>query len=635
MRDKRSILLLAIALLLTAGVYSFGLRGDFLFDDFPQIVLNKALFPLESHADLLRIWNSGNTGPGGRPIPVLSFAVQIALTGLDPFYFKLVNLGIHLLNGVLIYFLSKQVFLAFDRDIPALSSYRKYLPALLSAWWLLSPMALGAVLYAVQRMTSLGATFSLLGLLWYCHFRARGDALGLLVAGVRLLAFTISSYYSKEIGALTLVYAYLLELVVFRWRSGQVACTRILAVLKYAPLFALAYAGFWLWKVYDFEAAYAIRAFTLGERVLTQARVVWFYIVQIFVPNVSLLTFYHDDFVISKGLLNPLSTIIALLGHALMLSLAFRLLKTARLVSFGVFWFYGGHLLESTVFPLEMIFEHRNYLPMLGLYVAALSLPFYSSVVQRHFKLFLTFILLLIAGATFATAVRATDWGSPMRVIIEAEHKPNSARANFDAGAKLLGHLRDDPEDLDARRECKRYFLRAIAADANHLAAFPGLIELAIISATPLDADVLHEFEARAAGSKIHPAVAFTVAHLDRLAIMGSPYFNDQQAERIFHALLSNGTLMQESRGHVLTANGRLLGRRGDHAGKRRLLEKAVAVAPATFEFHLLYIESLFEVGDFVAAKDALAHFEPLDKYGYYKVEAAQFHGVLRALGQE
>ena len=181
----------------------------------------------------------------------------------------------------------------------------------------------------------------------------------------------------------------------------------------------------------------------------------------------------------------------------------------------------------------------------------------------------------------------------------------------------------------------KRYFLRAIAADTNHLAAFPGLIELAIISSTPLEAEVMQEFEARSAGSKIHPAVAFTVAHLDRLNILGPPYFDDKQAERIFHALLSNSSLMQESRGHVLTANGKLSGRGGDHAGgKRRLLEEAVAVAPATFEFHLLYIESLFEVGDFVAAKEALARFEELDKYGYYKAEAAQFHDVLSALGR-
>ena len=634
MRDKRSIFLLAIALLLTAGVYSFGLRGDFLFDDFPQIVLNKALFPLENYADLVRVWHSGNTGPGGRPIPVLSFAVQIALTGMNPFYFKLINLVIHLGNGVLVFFLIRNIMPALSNQCGE-SRYLKYFPVLLASWWLLSPMGLGTVLYAVQRMTSLSASFSLCGLLWYLHFRRQGNGFGLLVGGTGLIVFTILSFLSKEIGVLTLVYVYLLEWLIFRWKSNSVVCDKALATLKYAPILAVLIIAAWLWRNYSFEIAYSSRPFTLSERVLTEARILWFYIFQMFVPNVSWLTFYHDDFIISKGLFSPSVTVFAVLGHVLLLSAAIYFLKSARLISFGILWFYGGHLLESTVFPLELIFEHRNYLPMLGIYVAVLSLPFYTTSADKDLRLYLTLVLCLICGAAFATAVRATDWGSPMRVIIEAEHKPNSARANFDAGAKLLGHLRDDPDDLDGRRECKKYFLRAIDADANHLAAFPGLIELAIISATPLDSDVMHEFEARAAGSKIHPAVAFTVAHLDRLTIMGSPFFDDKQAERIFHALLSNNTLMQESRGHVLTANGRLLGRRGDHAGKRRLLEEAVAVAPATFEFHLLYIESLFEVGDFVAAKDALARFEVLDKYGYYKAEAAQFHGVLHALGQE
>ncbi len=635
MRDTLTRFLLALALLLTAAAYSLGLQGDFLFDDYPQIVLNKALFPFESYADLLRIWNSGNTGPGGRPIPVLSFAVQIALTGLDPFYFKLVNLGVHLLNGVLIYFLSKQVCLVLDRDIPVLTPYRKYLPVLLSAWWLLSPMALGAVLYAVQRMTSLGATFSLLGLLWYCHFRARGDALGLLIAGAGLLAFTISSYYSKEIGALTLVYAYLLELVVFRWRSGQVACSRILAVLKHAPLFALAYAGFWLWKFYDFEAAYAIRAFTLGERVLTQARVVWFYIVQIFVPNVSLLTFHHDDFVISKGLLNPLSTIFALLGHALMLFLALRLFTTARLVSFGVFWFYGGHLLESTVFPLEMIFEHRNYLPMLGLYVAVLSLPFYFGPVQRHFKLFLTVVLLLIAGAAFATAVRATDWGSPMRALIEAEHKPGSSRANYEAGAKLLGYLRENPKDLQALARARGYFQRAVSADVNDVASFVGLIELSVLEADQVDPGLLRSYEDRLTTAKIHPAVAFTIAQLDRLASMGGAHFDEMSAQRLYRTMLANPSLTKESQGHALTALARSLGRGGDYQGKNKLLKEAITVAPNIFEFHLLYIESLLEIGDIAGAKLAMNHYQLLDKYGYYAAQVEAFHQHVSELESE
>lgn len=635
MRDKRSAFFLFIAILLTIAVYVFGLQGDFLFDDFPQIVLNKALFPLESYGDLVRVWHSGNTGPGGRPIPVLSFALQIALTGMNPFYFKLVNLVIHLGNGILVYFLATKIVLAIDDHANDLNPYKKYFPFLLGAWWLLTPMALGTVLYVVQRMTSLSATFSLLGLLWYLHFRKRGDGIGLLVGALGLFAFTVFSFFSKEIGALTLVYVYLLEWSLFQWRSGSPASNRVLAVLRFAPIFTLIIVGAWLWKFYDFGLAYSARPFTLSERVLTEARILWFYIFQLFVPNVSWLTFYHDDFVVSTGLLSPVVTLFAVFGHVLLLSLAVYLVKSARLVSFGIFWFYGGHLLESTVFPLELVFEHRNYLPMLGLYIAVLSLPFYIKVVQDNTRLFLVTILLLIGGAAFATAVRATDWGSPMRVLIEAEHKPNSARANFDAGAKLLSHLREDSQDPDAARECKRYFQRAIAADINHVAAFPGLIELAMLTETPIDDGLLAAFESRLVAVKVHPAIAFTVAHLDRLAKTPSRYFDDSIAVSIYQALLSNPTLAQESKGHVLTAYARSLGRLGNLEQKRDMLREAVAASPATFEFHLLYIESLLEVGDLPGAIVAMAHFEPLDKYGYYKAEIAQFHDIVRRFGQD
>ncbi len=627
--------LLAAVCLLTVAAYALGLRGDFLFDDFPQIVLNKALLPLETYADLVRVWHSGSTGPGGRPLPVVTFALQVALTGYDPFPFKLVNLGIHLANGLLIYRLARSLVPAANDARPGAPRYATLFPLLVATWWLLSPMGLSTVLYVVQRMTSLAATFSLLALLWYIHFRRRDDGRGLAIAGVGLVALTACSFLSKEIGALTLVYVYLVEWFAFRFRSQSAVCSRVLAVLRYSPLAATALVGFWLWRIYDFELAYGYRPFTLAERVLTEARIVWFYIIQIFIPNVSWLTFYHDDFVLSTGLLSPLSTIFAVAGHLTLLALAAWLVRSAPLVSFGILWFYGGHLLESTIFPLELIFEHRNYLPMFGLYVAVLALPFHLRGLGENLKVFVVCVLLLIAGAAFATIIRATDWGSPMRVLIEAEHKPNSARANFDAAAKITAHLREVPTDLQAAAQSRRYYERAIAADPNHVAAFPGLIEVAMLTDTPLDEGTMAEFESRLATIKIHPAVVFTVAHLDRLAKTSTRHFDDEAAIRLYQILLTNASLMPEAKAHVLTAYGRAWGRLGNLEMKRDMLREALVETPQSFEIHLLYIESLLELGDLEGARTALDHLETLDKHGYYRAEAAGLRDVLRRVGQE
>ena len=355
---------------------------DFIFDDYPQIVLNKALFPLETFADLVRVWHSGNTGPGAvarsRCLPL---PFRVALSGVAcRSRLSWSIFAIHLVNGVLIYLLARAACAGSERiAVPARFPINRYS---LCCWphggwearWLVS-----TVLYVVQRMTSLAATFSLLGLLFYIRFRRRDDGYGLIFGGLGLLFFIACSFLSKEIGVLTLIYVYLVEWVVFQFRSSSHGSKRILAFLRYSPIVATAFVAVWLWRSYDFDLAYGYRPFTLSERVLTEARIVWFYIFQIFVPNVSWLTFYHDDFVISTDLLTPPSTLLAVLGpHCSCLLWRLFSVRRAPLVGFGIFWFYGGHLLESTMFPLELIFEHRNYLPMFGLYVAVLALAFLS-----------------------------------------------------------------------------------------------------------------------------------------------------------------------------------------------------------------------------------------------------------------
>lgn len=222
-----------------------------------------------------------------------------------------------------------------------------------------------------------------------------------------------------------------------------------------------------------------------------------------------------------------------------------------------------------------------------------------------------------------------------MRVLIEAEHKPNSARANFDAAAKITAHLRDVPTDLQAAAQGRRYYERAIAADRNHVAAFPGLIEIAMLTDAPLDEGVMQEFESRLATIKIHPAVVFTVAHLDRLAKASTRHFDDETAIRLYQTLLTNASLMPEVKAHVLTAYGRAWGRLGNLEMKRDMLREALVETPHSFEIHLLYIESFLELGDFEGARTTLDHLEALDKHGYYRAEAAGFRDLLRQLGRE
>lgn len=109
-------------------------------------------------------------------------------------------------------------------------------------------------------------------------------------------------------------------------------------------------------------AGYSARS-SLTERPLTEGRVVIFYLYLIVCPHLESFGIYHDDIAISTSLTTPPTTIFALLTLGALVVAAWRMRESRPIVSFGIAWFLVGHLLESTILPLEIAHEHRNYLP--------------------------------------------------------------------------------------------------------------------------------------------------------------------------------------------------------------------------------------------------------------------------------
>ena len=173
---------------------------------------------------------SGGSGPSGRPVAQLSFALNHYFSGLDPFAFKLTNLAIHLANGVLIFMLALRLFASLSVS----TEQRRALIAagLLATAWLLHPIQLLPVLHVVQRMTSLSAFFLLMALL--CHMRGR--EVGAPRSAVWLLlgwgVFWPLSFLSKETGLLFPFFALAWELIVRRAAGGGLdRFARVFAVL--------------------------------------------------------------------------------------------------------------------------------------------------------------------------------------------------------------------------------------------------------------------------------------------------------------------------------------------------------------------------------------------------------------------
>jgi tetratricopeptide (TPR) repeat protein len=209
-------------------------------------------------------------------------------------------------------------------------------------------------------------------------------------------------------------------------------------------------------------SAYRYRDFTLSQRVLTQFRVVIFYLGLLLWPRPSNLNLDHD-FALSYSLTNPMTTLISLMMIISLICLAILIAKREPLLSFGIFWFFGNLIIESSVIGLELVFEHRNYLPSMFLILAIVAL------VMRHLKpIWLATIFLCMVGSLFSvwTFERNQVWSDELSLYRDcAEKSPAKARPHNNYGSILLRRNRL-PEAINA-------FKRAISlkpeyADAHY-----------------------------------------------------------------------------------------------------------------------------------------------------------------------
>src|SRR5690348_17020504 len=160
---------LVIVLVVCCALYWPSLHGPFLFDDFPNLAALDSIDHVSSWRDL-GIYLSQPRNFPGRPMAMLSFLLQKASWPSHPFPFRLVNVGIHLFNGALVFALARRIARHWLPNQTAPDSFgnRADIAAYLAAAaWLLNPIQLSGVVLIVQRMTLLMATFTLLGLLAY------------------------------------------------------------------------------------------------------------------------------------------------------------------------------------------------------------------------------------------------------------------------------------------------------------------------------------------------------------------------------------------------------------------------------------------------------------------------------------
>lgn len=437
LKQRLSIsLVLAVMAVTTLWIYFPGLSGPYVLDDGENIAKNEAVAIKEiSPTSLWRAMQSNDSGPFRRPLASLSFALNHYYSGGfdNTFPFKLTNLIIHITNGVLLLFLTLKILRLSEPGGKLTRTEQFYVAALATMLWTVHPIQLTNVLYVVQRMNSLAALFVILGLIVFLEGRrqfASSAPKGLVLMGTAVLFGTLLGMGCKENAALLPLFALVIEYSFFRHESLD-ARQRLLLRSLYVAILAvplMAFLGYLYVNPEFLTEAYKVRHFSMTERLLTETRVLWHYINLIILPSTHNLGLFHDDILISKGLLTPPATLLAICGLFALLLIAFVI--GIPVISFAILWFLAGHVLESSFFGLEMAYEHRNYLPAFGILFAAS----YNYVrVGRHWNTRLHFVIAtaLVLTLSFATWNRANAWNDIYSLAeTDVANHPGSPRAN-------------------------------------------------------------------------------------------------------------------------------------------------------------------------------------------------------------
>lgn len=436
-----------LVLLATFFVYLPGLAGGFLFDDAPNLSPMGAQGGIRDWETFKSFVLSGSAGPLGRPVALASFVLNDYFWPSLPSSFKLTNLWLHLLTGVLLCWTTLNLLRLFGVH----ESRARWGAVLNMAFWLLHPYMLSTTLYVVQRMAQLATLFMLVGLTGYLHGRlqlrqGQQPLSAYLWMSVSLALGTLLGALSKENGILLPLLALVIEYCLpvqmqstpppvrpdWRWRL----------IFLWLPSLAVAWA---LSKEINLSPhVWPTRPFNQVERLLTECRILWEYLFHLYIPRIEGRGLFQDGYVISTDILRPWTTLTSILGIVLIMLSAIVLRKRLPYFSLAIIFFFSSHLIESTVVGLELYFEHRNYAAALFLFLPLVMALLWVAEKKSIFVSVVTLLAMLcmLAGLTWQRAVLWSDTEALQDYW--AASTPNSARAQNHIAMRLFQQGKND-----------------------------------------------------------------------------------------------------------------------------------------------------------------------------------------------
>lgn len=445
--------------------YSNTFHVPFQFDDLPNIVENPIVKNLDFYANpsKAKVYKHLTEYPMlmKRYIGSLTFALNYKLHGLDVKGYHIVNLLIHLINALLVYWLIHLLFrtpgLLPEKSIDiSLAQYVPVIAFFTSLLFIAHPLQTQAVTYIVQRFTSLATMFYLLSIIMYIKARFTWEYIGKVVRETRfigMLYYLVSIFAAalamktKEIAFTLPVLIVFSELIFFK---GNVKKRLLILVPIFLTMLIIPLTLMGIDKplgdlIGDVSEVTRVQTgMSRLDYLFTESRVIMTYLRLIFFPINQNLDYsypiYHSIF--NPDVFLSFVFILLLFGIALFMFHRYRnTLPTTRLIFFGVIWFFVALSVESSFIPIvDVIFEHRMYLPSIGIFMLlptslfTLRAKALQNGSKEEVKLFAVFTLIvfILLGATYA---RNNIWKDEITLWEDVIRKnPNTERAYRNLG---------------------------------------------------------------------------------------------------------------------------------------------------------------------------------------------------------
>ena len=438
---RHSNVIIAFSLLaaLCFLIYSNSFQASWHLDDYQNVKSN----PRVQIKDLqpLTLYQTFFASPEGKRKPYrsaayFSFALNAYFGGKDVVGYHLVNIAVHSVTAFLLFI---TVLKLFQTPIFSQRSQKDafWIALLTATLWAANPIQTQAVTYVVQRMASMAAMFYILGI--YCYLAARLAATPMhrysLIIGCGCSYFL--AIMSKENAVLLPLALLLVEFTFFR-DCRNLKELRLLALLLTVGIAVIVVLGAVAFgNPFGFLNGYPHRTFTPLQRLLTEIRVLVHYLSQILYPVPTRLSIYHD-IAVSKSLIEPWATLPSLLIILTLAGLGIKWMASRPLLSFAILFFFINHLIESTVIGLELVFEHRNYLPSLFIFLPFAAgfirlIRFYERSNVLMSRVMISGVALLVVGFGTGTYIRNQAWANEKTLWEDTLAKaPNSIRAHHE-----------------------------------------------------------------------------------------------------------------------------------------------------------------------------------------------------------